>query len=40
MRQELAEYGVPTVTYLVGAGVTHTFPGKPNEDGNFLMMLP
>lgn len=28
-------FGIPTVTKLISIGNTHTFPGKPNEDGEF-----
>ena len=30
------KYGLPTLTKLMAIGCQHTFPGKPNENGNIL----
>lgn len=31
------EYGLPVVTKLVAVGCHHTYPGQPNENGNFVI---
>lgn len=37
LKQTCIEYGVPTLTKLIGLGCSHSYPGKPNENGNVLV---